>query len=211
MDSSPTTSKLVRASATNLNEITIPIPVQFSPGGRYLKYRWDNEDYVHVLDTVTNFEIDNGKISPEDHYLIRPWNTGDTAFHLCKLPTQGRLCNDGSYSLSETDIVRQVEWISPSRLVVVICADEGLDTCRLKSLFISDEYNRIISYRLPDNLSDDASYAFAYKPDDRSFAVINNGTTITVGRHQFDLAEYLDGEITHIEWMTSLFYREANQ
>lgn len=187
----------------------MPYPRYFSPLGRYLAFA--QGDTLGTLDIITGTLYPDGFVSPDDRLLLAFDTTAEVIdLQMCQLAPfscQPIFLTDNIQLSSTEEIqdyfeqIKRVEWQTPYSFLSLGCdADEPM-ACRV---FI----HRNAHFGWYDRRYTEG-YEYDYDSDNDSLAVVSTGSIITVdNRQQFDLSQWLDGDIVSVEWRPSLFYRE---
>jgi hypothetical protein len=192
-------------------ENQIPVARYFSPLGRYLAVSEGEEHYT--LDIVTRTQFPDGIISPDDRLLLSFATTALPAkLEICSLTPfvcqeilgmyVSRLDTDGEtqmYAAPET--INKVAWKNDSLFLAMVCVPEDPDFC---SIF--QWQPAAYGWSMPDLVS--WGYDFDYDADNHQLAIVTSETRLTVNGRQIDLTGKIDGNITEVEWMPSLFYHD---
>ncbi|GIK65509.1 MAG: hypothetical protein BroJett018_33030 [Chloroflexota bacterium] len=176
---------------------SIPTPLSFSPGGRYLAYEWQGKKAV--IDVISGEQHPFGVVSPDDRTLL--FEDTEMLEHsklrFCMLTPD--YCNDRFYQYVtlERGTPIQLGWKNSQFALAVICTDlADSASCRVEEIPVHD-------YMYPTRRQ---GYAFAYNESDDSLAIVTTPEVITINDIPFDLSASLDGDLVTIEWLPSMFY-----
>lgn len=183
------------------------MPLFFSAGGRYLNY--SNGEINQYFDLQSGAIFDDGVISPDERILIRFDTTKDLSeYEICSLTpfycynsppislwfknSEGEL--ERFYDLS---LVNEVIWRNNSSFIVFACTNDNYDRCALGQFRIG--------YSGWENTGASEAIAFDLEDFNDTIAVVYD-TTIVIDSYRLDISQWVDGELTNVEWLPSLFY-----
>ncbi|MBC7870089.1 MAG: hypothetical protein H7Y09_04565 [Chitinophagaceae bacterium] len=187
------------------------LPRYFSPLGRYLAVIQGEERYT--LDLVSGESLPDGLVSPDDRLLLA-FDTGadSSMLEICALTPYAcqplpwgmyfQIWNEAGELVlyAELSEVSRVEWQNAHSFMALTCLLDEPTQCRL---FLwrpsyAEWYTMALSY----------GSTFAYDANNHTMAIVNDADTVTINDTSYDFAGMLDGDITTIEWMRSLFYQD---
>jgi hypothetical protein len=174
----------------------IPYPRHFSPRGRYLACT--QGETLATLDLMEGTAYPDGIISPDERtMLVYHASEENSLLEVCWLaPYQ---CPIETGGIDSFEHVRDAAWKNSREYIIVNCNSGETDMCWIVQNAITSHYSFYSSER---------GYAFAYDPETRSLAIVGDVRIVSINGEQFDLSQWLDGDIVSIEWLPSLFYRE---
>ena len=189
----------------------IPLsPRYFSPLGRYLAVTQGEERYT--LDLISGESLADGLVSPDDRLLLAFDTSADSSMlELCALtPYECQPASSMYYTytneagenlrLESLSEVSRVEWQNPHSFLALPCRPDEPTQC---SIFLWRPTYGGVWTETPVGYG----RTFAYDANNHTMAIVNDTDTVTINDTSYDFAGMLDSDITTIEWMRSLFYR----
>lgn len=179
----------------------IPYARYFSPLGRYLAVTEGQERYT--IDIFTGDRLPDGLVSPDDRNLLAFDTTATGEFELslvCLAPIQTDI-------IEPIQQVRRVEWINNSTFIMFRCG-HGYNDEQLG--YIDEDYCVIGENMLPMiSMAGYFGYDFDYKPETKQLAIVVDANQIRIDGENKDLTDLIEGAITHIQWLPSLFHNQS--
>jgi hypothetical protein len=177
----------------------IPYARYFSPQGRYLAVTAGDEHYN--LDLISGGEFPNGVFSSDDRLLLALTPSVDIP-ELYTFSVE-QIAPSASYiPFIEGTFVREAVWINNREFAAVSCVPEqALDSCD----FLITNINGGIQLRGGEPL---IYHGYSVVVQDEAFAAIVDRNTLLFNGTEINLT--LDGDITSIRWLPSLFYHSPS-
>lgn len=180
----------------------LPYARYFSPWGRYLAITEGEERYT--IDIFTGDRLPDGLVSPDDRNLLAFDTTATDEFELSLV----RLAPIQTGVIEPLKRVRRVEWINESTFIMFRC-DHGYHDEQLG--YVDEDYCVIGENILPwIRMAGYLGYEFDYKPETRQLAIVVDSSHIRIDFDEVrDLSGLIEGSITQIQWLPSLFHSES--
>lgn len=182
----------------------IPEPLLLSETGRYLAYTFDRQEWI-TLDRLSGKTYHNVIISPDERNMVQIGFEND-------IPSKGDIlgCPIPLIEGCHVNLVnlKYFGWVSDQLYFYALCKPNNNIDCDIgfSPIGYKEPFLDFPMWPLEESIKRLGDVDF--EPHQQILAFVSGAKTLYLNHEEYDLSNFIDGDITDIEWMPSLFYFE---